>query len=362
MLETLKISFDKWTRITPKNALYDRALIWLYLLMLSVGFIMVASASIPSATKLYNDPFFFIKRDAFYLVLSCLVCYFFVAIRMDSWKKWSLALLIVAILLLIAVLIPGVGKMVNGSRRWISFIVFNFQPAEFAKLATIAYFADYLSRQLDIVRQKGLIIVRLAVFLALVGGLLILQPDLGSAFVIGVITFAMLFIAGARLFQFLLAGGSAIGLVFLAIFTSAYRLRRITAYQDPFADPYGAGFQLSNSLMAFGRGDIWGSGLGNSIQKFYLPEAHTDFVMAILGEEFGFIGIMMIILLLSLLVFRALKISKESLQLEKNYRGFFAFGIAVWMSIQGFVNLAMTMGAIPTKGLTFPLISYGDQA
>ncbi|SUB36248.1 protein FtsW [Pasteurella multocida] len=199
--------------------------------------------------------------------------------------------------------------------------------------------------------------------MGLMGLFLLSQPDLGSTVVLFVITFGLLFIVGANFWQFvgLMAFG---GLLFVwLVLSSAYRLKRFTGFLDPFKDPYGTGFQLSNSLMAFGRGEWVGEGLGNSIQKLeYLPEAHTDFVMAVVGEEFGFLGILVIVILLGLLIFRAMKIGRESLLLEQRFKGFFAFGISFWIFFQGFVNLGMSLGLLPTKGLTFPLISYGGSS
>ena len=312
------------TTVTPSSSLYDRTLLWLYLILLLIGLLAVSSASIPVGTRLYSDAFYFAKRDVLYIILSCVTCYFALQIPMGKWEKWHVKLFGVALVLLFLVMIPGIGREVNGARRWIPMVLFNFQPAEFAKLV---------------------------------------QPDLGSAVVLFIITFGLLFIVGANFWQFIGLIGVGLLLFVWLVLTSAYRLKRITGFMDPFKDPYGTGFQLSNSLMAFGRGGFFGEGLGNSVLKLeYLPEAHTDFVMAIVGEEFGFFGIFIIITLLGLLVFRAMKIGRESLILEQRFKGFLAFGISFWIFFQGFVNLGMALGMLPTKGLTFPLVSYGGSS
>ena len=362
-LQKLKQQSQECRTITPSYLLYDRALFWLYVVLLLIGFLAVTSASIPVGTRLFNDPFYFSKRDAGYLFLSLAVCYYSVQISSDRWEKWNTRLYLVAIVLLFLVMIPGIGKEVNGARRWIPFVFFNFQPAEFAKLALTCFLASYFTRRYNEVRGKKLSAIKPFIVMGGMGLFLLLQPDLGSTVVLFVITFGMLFIVGASIWQFigLIATG---GILFVwLVLSSAYRLKRMTGFMDPFKDPYGTGFQLSNSLMAFGRGEINGEGLGNSIQKLeYLPEAHTDFVMAVVGEEFGFIGIAIIIVLLGLLVFRAMKIGRESLQLEQRFKGFLALGISFWIFFQGFVNLGMALGMLPTKGLTFPLISYGGSS
>lgn len=361
MLEKVKTEWENWVRLTPSYSLYDRTLIWLFLGLLVVGFVMVASASIPVSTRLNNDPFYFAVRDGMYIIASICACAFFVQIPIEKWEKYNGYLFGLAILCLIAVLV--VGKNVNGATRWIPIGPVNFQPAELAKLAIICYFASFYVRKYDEMRTHTWSVMRPFIILVLFGGLLLLQPDLGSTFVLFVLTFAMLFVMGAKLMQFLFLGISGVLLFIFLVLTSEYRLKRVTSFMDPFADAYGDGFQLSNSQMAFGQGEFWGQGLGNSVQKLeYLPEAHTDFVMAVVGEEFGFVGILFVITLLVLLTLRAIKISQESLKMEARFKGFFAFGIAAWIFLQGFVNLGVASGLLPTKGLTFPLISYGGSS
>lgn len=362
MLEKVKTEWEKWTRLTPTNALYDRSLMWLFLGLLVIGFVAVTSASIPlGASAKYNDPFYFSVRDAAYVIASLVAFAFFVQVPSEKWEKYNVSLFVSALILLVAVLI--VGRNVNGAVRWIPFGPINFQPAELAKLAVICYFSSFYVRKFDEIRTSKWGFWRPAAILALFGVLLILQPDLGSTVVLFVLTFSILFIMGARIFQFIFLGISGVLLFILLVLTSEYRLKRVTSFMDPFADVYRDGYQLANSQMAFGQGEFFGRGLGNSIQKLeYLPEAHTDFVMAVIGEEFGFVGIAIVVLLLCSLTFRALKISRESLILEQRFKGFFAFGIGVWIFIQGFVNLGVASGLLPTKGLTFPLVSYGGSS
>lgn len=361
MLARLKQEWQKWGQLTPPNALYDRSLIWLFLILLVIGFVMVTSAAIPVSTRLYNDPFYFAVRDGVYVLAALCTCAFIVQIPSERWERYNGWLFGGALLLLLATLI--LGKNVNGATRWIPIGPINFQPAELAKLAVICYFSSFYVRKFDEMRTKNLSFMRPMVILIFFSVLLLWQPDLGSTAVLFVLTFAMLFIMGAKVLQFLLLGAAgAVAFIFLVL-TSEYRLKRVTSFLDPFADAYGDGFQLSNSQMAFGQGEFWGRGLGNSVQKLeYLPEAHTDFVMAVVGEEFGLFGICVIIALLCALTFRALKISREALLLEARFKGFFAFGIGIWIFVQGFVNLGVASGLLPTKGLTFPLVSYGGSS
>ena len=361
MLEKIKNEWAEWTRLTSTTALYDRSLVWLFLSLLVLGFVMVTSASIPVSTRLNDDPFYFALRDGGYVIASIITCAFFVQIKIETWEKYNVYLLAISIFFLILVL--GVGLEINGAKRWIPLGIMNFQPAELAKLAIICYFSSFYVRKFDEIRQQNWGFLRPAMVLAIFGVLLLSQPDLGSTFVLVVLTFSMLFIMGAKIRQFVFLMIVAVMLFMGLIVTSDYRMKRMTSFMDPFADAYGDGFQLSNSQMAFGQGEFWGQGLGNSVQKLeYLPEAHTDFVMAVIGEEFGFVGIIAVIILLILLTVRALKISRESLLIDERFKGFCAFGIAIWIFLQGFVNLGVASGFLPTKGLTFPLVSYGGSS
>lgn len=353
--------WEKWTKLAPNNLPYDRGLVWMFLGLLIIGFIAVTSASISFATSKFNDPFYFAIRDGIYVILAIFSLIFFVRVPIEKWERYNVHLFFVSLFLLILVLF--VGRNINGSVRWIPLGVMNFQPAELAKLAVICYFSSFYVRKFDEVRTSYVAFWRPIVVVLLFGALLNFQPDLGSIVVILVLAISLLFITGAKAIQFLFLGIAGVLIFIVAVLTKEYRLRRVTSFMDPFADAYGDGYQLANSQMAFGQGELFGQGLGNSIQKLsYLPEAHTDFVMAVIGEEFGFFGIAIIVLLLCALTLRALKISREALVLEERFKGFFAFGIGIWIFFQGFVNLGVASGLLPTKGLTFPLISYGGSS
>ena len=354
--KVLQVKFD--------NTSYDRGLWWLFIILLFVGFVAVSSASIftPADMKIQNDPFYFIKRDIVYIVLGIIICLISVNIPMERWEKYCTILFWFTIMLLLVVL-TGIGKDTKGASRWIPLGVANFQPAELAKFTLICFLASYFTRRYDDVRSKHLSMFKPFSVMGLLGILLLCQPDLGSTVVLFVVTFGMLYMTGAKKGQFIFLAVSGVVLFLVAVIAEPYRVKRVLSFMNPFADSYGSGYQLSHSLMAFGRGEWFGEGLGNSVHKLsYLPEAHTDFVMAIVGEEFGLIGILVIIVLLGLLVFKAMKIGKDSLLLEQRFRGFFAFGISFWILFQGFVNLGVALGMLPTKGLTFPLVSYGGSS
>lgn len=351
----------KWTKFTPSNSLYDRSLIWLFVGFLFIGLIAVTSASIPFAISNHDDPYYFAIRDGIYVLISLSIFSVFIRVPIEKWEKHNVTLLGVVFILLIIVLLMG--KNVNGSSRWIPLGVMRFQPAELAKLAFICYFSSFYVRKFNEVREQKWAVWRPSAVLALFGSLLMLQPDFGSVVVLAVLAFSILFILGAKKMQFVALTIAGLIISFVAVITSEYRLRRVTSFIDPFADALGDGYQLSNSQMAFGQGELFGKGLGNSVQKLsYLTEAHTDFIMAVIAEEFGFFGITIIVLLLCALVLKALKISRESLMKDERFKGFFAFGIGVWILFQCAVNLGMASGLLPTKGLTFPFISYGGSS
>lgn len=361
MKQQITQTWDKWTRITPHNALYDRTLLWLYLGFLCFGFIAVTSASIPVSTRLTGTAFSFAQKDLIYILLSLLVFFITVQCPIKEWEKRHTYLYLLSLALLILVLF--VGKSTYGAKRWISVAGFTFQPAEFAKLALSCYLAGFFVRKYDEMRQKPASCFRPLLVLALLVFLLLRQPDLGSSVVLFVITFVMFFIVGAKLKQFIFLGLVGAFSLMGLIFSAEYRIKRFLSFSNPFADIQNTGYQLAHSQMAFGRGEWLGEGLGNSIQKLdFLPEAHTDFVMAIVGEELGFLGVSIVVLMLGVLVYRAFKIGKESLQQEQRFKGFWAMGIGIWIFFQGFVNLGATIGLLPTKGLTFPLVSYGGSS
>ncbi len=340
---------------------FDRSFIVLGLIMYMVGLVMVASSSIPVAERLFNNPFHFVIRHGIYIGLSIAMAGVALQIPMSWWHKNSSYLLGFAIVLLVTVLL--IGRTVNGSTRWIVLGPITVQAAEPAKLFFFCYLSAYLVRRREQVMENLKGFIKPLIVFGVMAALLLLQPDLGTVIVMFVTTFGLLFLAGAKLWQFIaMASVGATSLGMLAYF-EPYRWRRVTSFLDPWQDPFGSGYQLTQSLMAYGRGEILGQGLGNSIQKLeYLPEAHTDFVMAVLAEEFGFVGISVVLLLSMTLVLKALILGRCALAKEKYFEGFLAYSIGIWMCFQAAVNIGASAGIVPTKGLTMPLISYGGSS
>jgi cell division protein FtsW len=344
----------------PK-AVYDRNLLITVMLLVAIGFVMISSASMPVAERLKDNQFHFIFRHGIYIFLGLMAAIVTVQLPMDKWHKYNGFLLAFSILLLVVVLI--IGKTVNGSTRWIVVGPITIQAAEPAKLFFFAYLASYLVRKHDEVIEhfKGFAKPLMVFFVA--ATLLLFQPDLGTVVVMFITTLSLLFLAGAKLWQFFGLFISGIGALAMLIWLEPYRLARVTSFMDPWQDPFGKGYQLTQSLMAYGRGDWFGQGLGNGVQKLeYLPEAHTDFVMAVLAEELGLIGVLAILALLLIVVFKAMLIGQKALKNGKAFEGFFAMGIGIWFSFQTMVNVGVSAGILPTKGLTFPLVSYGGSS
>lgn len=351
-----------WLDLRSNNDVtFDRSYIVLAFTMYMIGLIMVASSSMPVAERLFNDPFHFVFRHGIYIVISITLAIIVLQIPMARWKQHSGMLLLGAIALLLLVLVAG--HTVNGSKRWLKLGPITIQAAEPAKLYFFCYLSAYLVRRREEVIENIKGFIKPLIVFGVLAILLLLQPDLGTVVVMFVTTFGLLFLAGAKLWQFLaVASVGVASLSMLAIF-EPYRWRRVTSFLDPWQDPFGSGYQLTQSLMAYGRGETFGQGLGNSIQKLeYLPEAHTDFVMAVLGEEFGFIGILVVLALSMTLVFKALLLGRAAVAKEKYFEGFFAYGIGIWMAFQAAVNIGASAGMMPTKGLTMPLISYGGSS
>ncbi|OZI15364.1 cell division protein FtsW [Sodalis-like symbiont of Philaenus spumarius] len=345
----------------PPHLLYDRTLLWLTLGLASIGFVMVTSASMPIGARLSDDPFYFTKRDAFYLGLAFILSLATLRIPMAVWQRYSSVMLWITLVMLLVVLV--VGSSVNGASRWIALGPLRIQPAELSKLALFCYLASYLVRKVEEVRTNFWGFCKPMGVMMLLAVLLLAQPDLGTVVVLFVTTLAMLFLAGAKLWQFLSIIGSGIFAVVLLIIAEPYRMRRVTSFWNPWDDPFGSGYQLTQSLMAFGRGEFWGQGLGNSIQKLeYLPEAHTDFIFAILGEELGYFGVVLALLMVFLVAFRAMSIGRKALEIDQRFAGFLACSIGIWFSFQALVNVGAAAGMLPTKGLTLPLISYGGSS
>jgi len=358
--------FNDWVMGSKENdaltlVLYDRTLLWLTFGLAIVGFVMVTSASMPIGQRLADDPFLFAKRDAIYLGLAFGLSLVTLRVPMAVWQKYSNVLLLLSVVMLLVVLV--VGSSVNGASRWISLGPLRIQPAEFSKLSLFCYLASYLVRKVDEVRSNFWGFCKPMGVMVVLAVLLLAQPDLGTVVVLFITTLAMLFLAGAKMWQFLAIIGSGAFAVVLLVLAEPYRMRRVTSFWNPWADPFGSGYQLTQSLMAFGRGEFWGQGLGNSVQKLeYLPEAHTDFIFSILGEELGYFGVVLALLMVFFVAFRAMSIGRRALEIDQRFSGFLACSIGVWFSFQALVNVGAAAGMLPTKGLTLPLISYGGSS
>lgn len=352
--------WQRWQALwaTDSTLLYDRVLLWLTLALIAIGLVMVSSASFPVAERLTGNPFHFVIRHSMYVGLGLLLLFTVVQVPVQWWYSGSGTLLLIAMGMLAMVLV--IGHEVNGAKRWIKIGPLTLQVAEVAKLFFVIYMSSYLTRRVDQVQENLRGFIKPLIVLFFFACLLLLQPDFGSLVVMSCIAVGMLFLAGARMWQFfavLIAFALAITLL---IINEPYRMRRVLSFMDPWQDPFGSGYQLTQSLMAFGRGDWFGQGLGNSIQKLqYLPEAHTDFIMAVVGEELGFFGILMILALTFSLVIRTMQLGRRALQANHQYGGFTAYGIGIWFAFQTMVNIGAAAGLLPTKGLTLPLISYG---
>jgi len=324
------------------------------------GMVILASASIAISDNTQNDPFFYLGRQAIAALMGGAAGFAVLFIPMRVWTNVGPLLLLLGLVLLVVVLIPGVGHEVNGSTRWLRLGALNLQVSEPVRLCVMIYLAGYLVRQNKNLRERFLGFLRPMLVLIIACGLLLKEPDFGAAFVLLSTAMAMLFVAGARFRDFLIFAGLAVMGMTTLVITSAYRLERLTGFLDPWSDPYASGFQLTQSLIAIGRGEWFGVGLGNSVQKlFYLPEAHTDFVFAVFAEEFGLLGSLVLISLFLALLWRVFMLGIRAAKVERFFEAYLAVGIGTWLGLQAFINVGVNMGLLPTKGLTLPLISYG---
>lgn len=357
------------TRNTPAHVLgFDQALLWATVALLVFGLVMVYSASI----AMPDNPKFaryahthFLTRHVISLVVAFIAALIAFQIPMQTWEKWAPWLFVLSLILLIAVLIPFIGKGVNGARRWISLGFMNFQPSELAKFAVLLYAADYMVRKMDVKENFFRAVLPMAVAVAVVGLLLLAEPDMGAFMVIAVIAMGILFLGGVNARMFFLIAAVMVVAFGLMVALSDWRRERIFAYLDPWSEKHalGKGYQLSHSLIAIGRGEIFGVGLGGSVEKLHwLPEAHTDFLLAVIGEEFGLIGVLCVIGLFLWITRRIMHIGRQAIALERLFAGLVAQGVGVWMGFQAFINMGVNLGALPTKGLTLPLMSYGGSA
>ncbi|GGX41352.1 putative lipid II flippase FtsW [Undibacterium squillarum] len=344
---------------------YDEPLVWVTLILMLFGMVMVYSASIalPDSPKYANyKNTHFLVRQALFVLLSIAGAAFAFRVRIETWQKIAPYLFVATLILLVMVLIPYVGKGVNGAKRWISLKVINLQPSELMKLFMVLYAADYTVRKQQYMHKltKGFLPMLAAV--GLVGLLLLLEPDLGAFGVIVCIAMGILFLGGINGVWFGGIAATLVGIFTMVILLSPWRRERIFAYLSPFDEDHALGkaYQLTHSLIAFGRGELFGVGLGASVEKLhYLPEAHTDFLLAVIGEELGFAGVLTVILLFYFLVKRAFEIGRQAIALDQTFAGLTAKGIGLWIGVQTFINMGVNLGLLPTKGLTLPLMSYG---
>jgi cell division protein FtsW len=371
----MSVTAEMFNRLTslksPRNQLthwfdlddLDPVLTIAFVSLLTIGVIMVASSSISVADRNYSNPFYFLQRQLVFVAIGMFAALTVFKIRLVQWEKSGMALLLFALFLLVLVLIPGIGKTVNGSTRWLPLGVFNLQVSELVKLFLVIYVAGYLVRHGDAVRSSLWGFLKPMLMVGLAGLLLLIEPDFGATVVIMGTVLGMTFLAGARFIQFISFVMIFASAAMLLVVTSPYRMQRLTSFANPWADPFDSGFQLTQSLIAIGTGGWFGTGLGGSVQKlFYLPESHTDFLFAVLSEELGFFGVSIVILLYAVLFFRSLKIASQAERAGNFFAAYMAYGIGIWLSMQAVINMGVNVGLLPTKGLTLPLMSYGGSS
>ncbi len=360
-----------WSAILPvineAKRSQSRSVDWPLLLaavtLLALGLVMIASASVTIADSRVGDPTYFIVRQALYAGLGIALALVAWQLPLQVWERSGPILLLVSIVLLLAVLLPGIGRTVNGSTRWLALGPFTLQVSEVAKLAMIVYLAGYLVRRGDEVRSSVAGFLKPMSLVVLLGVLLLAEPDFGTAVILGATVLGMMFIGGVQLWLFGVLMLMSVGSLALLAVAAPYRMERLTAFLNPWADPFNSGFQLTQALIAFGRGEWFGVGLGGSVQKlFYLPEAHTDFVYAVLVEELGMVGGSLVVLLFVVLVSRIFSIARRASESGMPFAGYLCYGIGLWFALQAFINMGVNMGLLPTKGLTLPLMSYGGSS
>jgi cell division protein FtsW len=366
----MNLRFFKHRKLEPSAKIinFDQSLFWVVIAILIWGIVMVYSASVPMSNDSRYDGLhqnFFLIRDCISVSFGLIAAVFAYQVNLKTWERFAPHLFVLSLVLLVAVLIPYIGKGVNGSRRWIGLIVVNFQPSEFAKLTILLYASNYMVRKMAVKERFFKAVFPMGVALIVTGFLLLIEPDFGAFMVIAVIAMGILFLGGVNASMFFLSSG-VLGLSFVGMIAfNSWRRARFFAYLDPWDMQHalGKGYQLSHSLIAFGRGEFFGVGLGRSIEKLnWLPEAHTDFLMAVIGEEFGFIGVFVLLLLFLWMVRRIMKIGRQAIVLDDIFSGLYAQGVGIWIGFQSFINIGVNLGLLPTKGLTLPLMSYGGSA
>jgi cell division protein FtsW len=349
----------------PRLLGFDQALVWVVVALVALGMVMVYSASValPDNPKFARyAPTHFLVRQMLFIAIACVAALVVVQVPVAFWEKAAPWIFVVSLLLLVVVLIPFIGKGVNGARRWIPLGIMSFQPSELAKLGVAMYAAGYMVRKMESRENFFHAVAPMVVALAVVGLLLLAEPDMGAFLVIATIAMGILFLGGVNGRMFLLISAVLLGAFVLMITLSEWRRERIFAYLNPWDEKYtlGKAYQLSHSLIAFGRGEIFGQGLGGSVEKLhYLPEAHTDFLLAVIGEELGFVGVAAVIFAFFWLARRIFHIGRQAIALDRVFAGLYAQGIGIWIGGQAFINMGVNLGVLPTKGLTLPLMSYG---
>lgn len=331
--------------------------------LVSIGLLMVASSSLDFASLLYGDAWYLFRKQCIFLLLGLTSSLVVLFVPMNLWQKYSVAFLGLALIFLVLVLIPWIGKSVNGSQRWLSLGVFSIQASELAKPCLLIFFSSYLSRRTEEVRKSWSAFFVMVAIIGSVIALLLLEPDFGSAVVISSTLGAMMFVAGVPILRFLLLAVAGVGGFAAMAVVSPYRWERLLAFMDPWSRQFDSGYQLVQSLIAFGRGEWFGVGLGNSLQKlFFLPEAHTDFIFAIFSEEFGLAGALGLLALFAYFIFKILTIASSANRKGYLFSAYLCFGIALMLALQTFINIGVASGLLPTKGLTLPLVSYGGSS
>ena len=346
-----------------KRFVFDPVLLLATAGILLMGLVMVTSASISIADRQMHEPLHYLERQGVGLILGLIAAVIMMFIPTSIWERLAMPLLLFAFLLLVIVLIPGIGHEVNGSRRWLRAGIMSFQASELARVLLLTYLASYVVRRQQELKEELRGFLKPLGVLMGAAALLLIEPDFGAATVLMATGLGVLFLAGVKLRHFLaLVALAASGMAVIAV-TSAYRLKRLTAFLDPFADPFNSGFQLTQSLIAIGRGELFGVGLGSSVQKlFYLPEAHTDFVFAILAEELGLVGVIVTLAMFVILIWRTFHVSRLAADAGLAFQAYCAAGFGIWLGLQTFINIGVNMGILPTKGLTLPLMSFGGSS
>lgn len=344
-------------------ALYDKWLFFSVVALTGLGSLMVASSSIVISEKYFNFPFYYFFKQLTYIIIGVFCGFFVIRKPISYWYDVSKTLLLLAIILLILVLIPGIGRTVNGSSRWLGVAGIALQVSELAKLATIIYMAGFLQRHAKEVQTKLSGFFRPLLILGAITALLLKEPDFGAAVVIMFTVLGMLFLAGVKLWQFAILIGTSLAAVAILAISSPYRVARLTSFLDPWANQFGGGYQLTQSLIAFGRGGLTGVGLGESVQKlFYLPEAHTDFLLAVLGEELGLVGLLIVFTVYLIIFVRGMIIARFAEKNGQHFAAYIAYGLSLWLSFQAIINIGVNIGLLPTKGLTLPFMSSGGSS